>query len=228
MGTNGNHIIPVGVLTYKRPDLLMRTLETFVSFNRDHLDRFRFFIFVQACPDLETLAVINYYPNMFEGIILSKENIGHVAGFMKVLHEAAQNYPNAKYLMMLEDDWESQDSLGKYLDEILTFLDSDPSVGYIRLRATHQRVFNKNRMTRKGIKYIPVSDLIYKSNGHFTTNPVIFRREILQHFAEYPVHKEIQMVEVCHYLDECGAQLKKDCFWHIGIGRIQRPRPWRG
>jgi len=226
MGESSNHIIPVGMLTYKRPNLLMRTLESFVSFNRNHLDRFRFFIFVQACPDLETMAVINYFPKLFEGIIQSKENVGHVAGFLRVLNESIQNYPDTKYLMMLEDDWESQDSLGTYLDEILAFLDSDESVGYIRLRATHQRVFNKNRMTKKGIRYIPVSDLIYKSNGHFTTNPVIFRREILQQFVDYPVHKEIHMVEVCHFLDECGAQLKKDCFWHIGLS--QRPRPWRG
>ena len=226
MGESSNHIIPIGMLTYKRPDLLMRTLESFVSFNRSHLDRFRFFIFVQACPDLETIAVINYFPNLFDEVIQSKDNLGHVKGFMTILDRCVTKYPDSKYLMMLEDDWESQDSLGTYLDEILAFLDSDESVGYIRLRATHQRVFNKNRMTKKGIRYIPVSDLIYKSNGHFTTNPVIFRREILQQFVDYPVHKEIHMVEVCHFLEECGAQLKKDCFWHIGLS--QRPRPWRG
>ena len=226
MGESSNHIIPIGMLTYKRPDLLMRTLESFVSFNRSHLDRFRFFIFVQACPDLETIAVINYFPNLFDEVIQSKDNLGHVKGFMTILDRCVTKYPDSKYLMMLEDDWESQDSLGTYLDEILAFLDSDESVGYIRLRATHQRVFNKNRMTKAGIRYIPVSDLIYKSNGHFTTNPVIFRREILQQFVEYPVYKEIHMVEVCHFLDECGAQLKKDCFWHIGLS--QRPRPWRG
>jgi len=168
MGESSNHIIPIGMLTYKRPDLLMRTLESFVSFNRSHLDRFRFFIFVQACPDLETIAVINYFPNLFDEVIQSKDNLGHVKGFMTILDRCVTKYPDSKYLMMLEDDWESQDSLGTYLDEILAFLDSDESVGYIRLRATHQRVFNKNRMTKKGIRYIPVSDLIYKSNGHFT------------------------------------------------------------
>ena len=132
MGESSNHIIPVGMLTYKRPNLLMRTLESFVSFNRNHLDRFRFFIFVQACPDLETMAVINYFPKLFEGIIQSKENVGHVAGFLRVLNESIQNYPDTKYLMMLEDDWESQDSLSNYLNEILTFLDSDSSSSIMR------------------------------------------------------------------------------------------------
>jgi GT2 family glycosyltransferase len=226
MGESGLQIIPVGMLTYKRPELLMRTLESFVSFNRNYLDRFRFFILVQACPDPGTMSVVNYYGNLFDEVIQSKDNLGHVKGFMTILNRCVEKYPDSKYLMMLEDDWESQDSLGKHLDEILAYLGLDSSVGYIRLRATHQRVFNKNRMTKKGIRYIPVTDLIYKSNGHFTTNPVIFRMDILQHFKEYPVYKEIHMVEVCHFLDECGAQLRKDCFWHIGLS--QRPRPWRG
>jgi GT2 family glycosyltransferase len=226
MGESSNHIIPIGMLTYKRPDLLMRTLESFVDLNRNCLDRFRFFILVQACPDPGTMSVIAYHATLFDEVIQSKDNLGHVKGFMTILDRCVEKYPDSKYLMMLEDDWESQDSLSNYLNEILTFLDSDSSVGYIRLRATHQRVFNKNRMTKAGIKYIPVSDLIYKSNGHFTTNPVIFRAELLQQFKDYPVHKEIHMVEVCHFLEECGAQLKKDCFWHIGLS--QRPRPWRG
>ena len=226
MGKSGLQIIPIGMLTYKRPDLLMRTLESFISFNRHHLDRFRFFILVQACPDPATMSVINYHANLFDEVLQSKANLGAVKGQMTILGRCLENYPDSKYLMMLEDDWESQDSLGSHLDDILTFLDSDPSVGYIRLRATHQRVFNKNRMTKKGIRYIPVTDLIFKSNGHFTTNPVIFRSELFQQFKDYPVQKEIHMVEVCHFLEECGAQLRKDCFWHIGLS--QRTRPWRG
>jgi GT2 family glycosyltransferase len=226
MGKSGLQIIPIGMLTYKRPDLLMRTLESFINHNRIHLDRFRFFILVQACPDPGTMAVINYHANLFDEVLLSKANMGAAKGTMTILGRCVEKYPESKYLMILEDDWESQDSLGNYLDEILHFLETDESVGYIRLRAAHQRVFNKNRMTKKGIRYIPKTDLIFKSNGHFTANPVIFRREILQHFAEYPIQKEIHMVEVCHYLDECGAQLRKDCFWHIGLS--QRSRPWRG
>jgi GT2 family glycosyltransferase len=219
--------LPIGVLTYKRPNLLKQTLDSFIKFNRDYLDRFRFFVLVQSS-DPPTDDVIKSYGSLITDIIRPKANLGHGDGFMALLSRCVERSPESKYLMMLEDDWESQDSLGQYLDDILAFLESDPSVGYIRLRATHQRVHNKNRITKKGIRYIPVTDLIFKSNGHFTTNPVIFRSEILQHFKDYPVHKEIQMVEVCHLLGECGAQLRKDCFWHIGIGRIQRPRPWVG
>lgn len=219
-------VIPIAMLTYKRPDLLQRTLTSFVEYNRDYLDRFRFFIFVQNWPDPETVSVISFYSSLFDEVILSKSNLGSVCGMINSLDRAALRCPNSKYLMILEDDWESRDSLGKYLDQILEFLDSDPSVGYIRLRSTHQRVFNKNRMTKAKIKYIPVNDLIFKGNMHFTMNPIIFRRELLQHFHEYPMSKEIHMVEVCHYLEECGAQLNKDCFWHIGL--LHRTRPWRG
>jgi len=226
MGESGNHIIPVGMLTYKRPDLLMRTLESFVDHNRNCLDRFRFFILIQACPDPATMSVVNNHANLFDEVIQSKDNLGHGHGFLTILDRCVEKYPDSKYLMMLEDDWESRDSLGKYLDEILKFLDADESVGYIRFRTTRQRVYNKNRMTKEEIWYKPVTDHIYKSNGHFTTNPVFFRSELLQQFKDYPVHKEIHMVEVCHLLGECGAQLRRGCFWHIGLSL--RTYPWRG
>src|SRR5512137_527163 len=119
MGENGNHIIPIGMLTYKRPDLLMRTLESFIEFNRNYLDRFRFFILVQACPDPGTMSVVNYHGNLFDEVIQSKDNLGHVKGFMTILNRCVEKYPDSKYLMMLEDDWESQDSLGTHLDDIL-------------------------------------------------------------------------------------------------------------
>lgn len=225
MGRKQGQIIPVAMLTYKRPDLLRRTLETFIDHNRDHLHRFRFFILVQGWPDPDTMAVINFHSSLFQGVILSKTNLGAVGGMLTSLNYAAEKSPDSNYLMTLEDDWESRDSLGAYLDQILNFLDSTPSVGYIRLRTIHQRVSNKNSVTREGIKYIPVNDLIYRGNMHYTMNPAFFRKEILQHFNEYPSTKEAHLVQVCHYLGECGAQLRKDCFWHIGLQK--RQRPWR-
>lgn len=226
MGKKRLQIIPVAMLTYKRPDLLRQTLESFIVHNRSQLDRFRFFIFVQNWPDPETMTVINFFSNLFDEIILSRANTGSTQGMLNSLNRAALKYPDSKYLMMLEDDWESRDSLSLCLDEVLSFLDSDPLVGYIRLRAVHQRVFNKNPMTREEIKYIPVSDLIYRGNMHFTMNPLIFRREILDRFNIVEnMTKESHMIQACHGLFQTGAQLRKDCFWHIGL--TKRTRPWR-
>lgn len=217
-------IVPIAMLTYKRPDLLERTIDSFIQFNRDYMDRFRFFIFVQQY-DLDTLALLRFYRNIFDEIILSKKNVGFSDGLLTVLDRAAHRCPYANYLMILEDDWESYESLGTHLDKIIKFFESNPSIGYIRLRTIHQRVFNKNAMTKERIKYVPVDDLIYKGNMHFSANPTIFRKDILQHFKEYGVKKEAHMVQICHYLGECGAQLRRDCFWHIGL--TQRTRPWR-
>jgi hypothetical protein len=175
--------------------------------------------------DDETLEVIKFHSNLFDEVILSKENVGAVVGIMYALDRAVQRYSKSNYLMMLEDDWESHESLGKYLDDILSFLNSTSSIGYIRLRTIHQRVSNKSPIDKQGIRYIPVDDLIYRGNMHFTTNPIIFRRKIFDQFKEYDMTKEYHMVEVCHLLGECGAQLRRDCFWHIGLS--QRTRPWR-
>lgn len=208
-------IVPIAMLTYKRPDLLYRTLQTFFEFNMPHLHRFPIVVFANGYEE-KTLAVLRKYEYLIDEIMLSGANLGAANGMLSSLTRCRARY-HTKYVMMLEDDWESRDSIGDYLDGILEFLDEHDDVGYIRLRATHQRVFNKNRMTKQGIKYIPINDLIYKTNAHFTTNPMIMRTDILEHFEEFGLKKEYQMVEVCHLLGECGAQLRKDVFWHIGL-----------
>jgi len=217
-------IVPVGVLTYKRAGLLSKTLQSFFEHNMAYLSRFPIVAFVQGW-DEDTLAVLRQYDMLIDEVMISNRNIGAANGMLSVLTRCRERY-QSKYVMMLEDDWESRDCLGDYLDDILKFLDESEQTGYIRLRATHQRVFNKNRMTRQGIKYIPVNDLIYRGNMHFTTNPTILKTYILEHFEQWGLKKEYQMIEVCHNLGLCGAQLRKDIFWHIGLK--VRTHPWIG
>lgn len=211
--------IPIGILTYKRAEYLKRTLESFLDWNRSKLDVFPLTLLVQGGLDKETKSVIERYDSFLNKVLISKDNSGCAKGYNEVMGHVLLR--ETELVMHLQDDWESRDSLSKYIDEIVDLFKEHGDIGYIRLRAWRlgTRVCGQNRITRKGISYDKVTKNIAKTTAHFTLNPTIIRSSVLKQML--PISKELDAMHKYHSLDMKAAQLYANCFRHIGEARAQ-------
>jgi hypothetical protein len=213
------------VLTFKRPELLDRTLGSFFEANKRKINIFYFLILNQDA-DPETRAVIDKYkkewPNSFARVIDIVPNVGSSCGYSMLMCEALR--APVPYILFLEDDWESKQPLVDYIDEILKFLDDRKDVGFIRLRDASNRVWRKHSVTREPIIYTPATEHILVGNAHFTFNPTITRSNIIRDII--PVYKERQAV--VNYHEKIGllsSQLNAKCFVDISVSAGMRDNP---
>jgi len=217
--------IPIGILTYRRPEYLKRTIESFLDLNSDRLDMFPLLLLIQGGYDKETDLAIEQFKKHIYRIYISEENLGCAAGYNKVMGYALSR--ETDLVMHLQDDWESRESLSKYIDEIINVFEEHQDIGYMRLRAWRlgTRVCGKNRITREGIKYDSVSENIAKSTAHFTLNPTIIRSVVLRKML--PITKELNAMHKYHELNMKAAQLYANCFRHIGADRaMEEGKRW--
>ncbi len=212
--------IPVAIVTYRRPEYLKQTLDSFIDLNG--AERFKFLILSQAT-EADTVKVINLYDDYLFYTELSNENLGCSGGYSHIMQKALQL--KTPYLLFLQDDWESQESLLPYLDEILGLLKVSPDVGYVRLRTIKSRVCRTNRITSKPIKYKERTDHVMVGNAHFTLNPSIAKNSVITRML--PVFKELNAMEKYHKLGLLTGQLRAKCFVHIGSKRAMTQIPGR-
>jgi len=204
--------IPVAILTYRRPEYLAETLETFLEKNGK--DRFSFHIFSQDTDEV-TSQLLNKYGKLWASVWEEKQNKGCAAGYSFLMSQVANL--GAPYIIHLQDDWRSSEPLLPYLDDLIKVMKEKRNIGYIRLRSIKSQVCSKNRITHKYIFYRWVSDHIVAGNGHFTLNPTFARTDVIKRML--PVVKELDAMHKYHDLRLLAGQLSADCFTHIGFAR---------
>lgn len=208
--------LPVVILTYCRPQYLQRTISTFIGQNRSNLDMFSFRILVQGGLDQGTSDVLEEWESYFDFVDIKDRNMGIGQGYSVCMKEALSL--NTPYLLHLQDDWESKEPLSRYLPEIFDLMNTDRTIGYTRLRTNHDKVSRKNVISNLPIKWEKESENILVSNAHFTLNPTIIRRDVVERMI--PIKKERHAQEKYHELGLRTAQLVANCFCHIGHKRM--------
>ena len=212
--------IPLTILTYNRPEYLYKTLESFFRLNYDCIDNFIPILLNQG--DSEPVKEVLKDFKEYIDIYIEKENKGCAWGY-SYLMDKFLDYP---YVMHLQDDWYSTEPLTHYLDQIYWVLEGNPSVGYVRLRSSQSKVYTINGVSDEKIVYRRwpkryTFSRILVGNSHFTLNPTIVRSEVLKHIL--PITKERDAMEKYHELGLQAAQLKANCFNHIGVERAFTP-----
>ncbi|MCK4328201.1 hypothetical protein KAX02_00005 [candidate division WOR-3 bacterium] len=213
-------MIPVTVLTYRRPAYLERVLKSFFEVNREILECLSMIVLVQGSKGEETDHIINKHKEHFYHVIYSGSNIGVAAGYSRVMMEALELKPS--YIIHLEDDFLSNESLSPYLSELVELLKKADNVGCIRLRSVKNKVLSYNMVSGKGTKYRRVTRNIVVGNAHFTFNPTITKSEVIEKIIS--VTSEERAMEKYHQLGLETGQLLAECFTHIGNVRCKN---WR-
>jgi hypothetical protein len=225
--------IPLGVLTYKRPDYLKRTLESFFHVNYDCLKVFKPFVVMSQGHDKATENVLKQFEDKIDRVIRLRANHGCAWGYSYLNYELIEE--DTDLVMHLQDDWLSTEPLTNYLsmDEfsgyarsygIKELFEMAENVGYIRLRSNiWSKVAIRHRITEKAIKWrlwetkYKKYGRIHLSNAHYTLNPTIIRTSVLKQIL--PVTEELDAMLKYHELKMRTAQLRANCFMHIGHDR---------
>ena len=138
-------MIPVGILTYRRPHFFRQTLESFIRLNYACLDRFTLLLLVQDVDD-ETEKVIETFKEYLHEVFY-QENKGCAAGYSEIM-QICLSY-NTPLVMHLQDDWLSTEPLTHYLGLIETMFEIKRGIGYIRLRSIKEHVSKQNRLSKE-------------------------------------------------------------------------------
>jgi len=206
--------IPVAILTYKRPYLLRQTLESFFDLNYKFLNNFLFIALVQE-EDQETAQVFEDHKKRFHHITHLSKNLGCGGGTTILMEDVAKL--KLPYVLYLQDDWESTESLFNYMSELLDVMKTFLDVGCIRLRNFQDKVWRYNYVTKKPIEYRMVRKHIAISNAHFTLTPILAKMSIIQKML--PIVRERVAMQNFEKLGLKSGQLWAKCFCHLGKGK---------
>lgn len=209
--------IPVLIVTYKRPTLFKKTLESFLKLNRGNLDRFLITVLVQGDRDEDTVKTIHKYKSQLYDVICPGVNLGCAGGYGFLIKEALET--DLPYLIYLQDDFLSNESLSNYLNQIIELLENSNDIGCIRLRSIKDRVNAYNIVSRKKIKYKKTVGNVAIGNAHFTFNPTIVKASILKSII--PITSERDAMEKYQRMGLKTGQLLAECFSHIGHERVK-------
>ena len=225
--------IPLGVITYQRPDYLNRTLTSFFNVNYDCLEEFKPIIVLVQGMDGSTMNVLDHFKEHIDRVISLKSNHGCAWGYTLLNRELLEE--GTDLVMHLQDDWLSTEPLTHYLYEdrfsgyknnkgIFQLFEERQDVGYIRLRSlVWSKVSIVNRITKDRIKWKRMDTKFNKycrivvGNAHFTFNPTIIRTSVLRRLL--PVTGERDAMEKYHKMKLLAAQVRGNCFMHIGEDR---------
>ena len=176
---------------------------------------FSFRILVQGGLDPETADVLEKLKGYLDFVDIRDENEGCAQGFNICMQEALSL--KTPYLLHLQDDWESREPISNYLPEIFNLMDTDKTIGYIRLGSIHEYVSRKNVISKKFVRWSRRSENILIGNAHFTLQPAILRHNVVEQMI--PIVKEHHAQKKYHKLGLQVAQLDADCFRHTGRKR---------
>jgi len=225
--------VPLGIITYQRPDYLGRTLTSFFNVNYDCLEEFRPVVVLVQGMDDATMRVLDRFKERIDRIISLKSNHGCAWGYSLLNQELLEE--GTDLVMHLQDDWLSTEPITHYLYEddfsgyknnkgIFQLFEEREDVGYARLRsATWSKVSIVNRISKKTIKWKKWDTKFNKycriviGNAHFTFNPTIIRTSVLKRML--PVTEEHDAMEKYHKLGLLAGQVRGNCFMHIGEER---------
>lgn len=211
--------IAITILTSARPAYLEKTLKSFFELN--DLGSFPTLVLVND-RDEGTEKTINRYRDRFYSVLHSDTYLSCLEGYSFLMKEALKL--DKPYIIHLEDDYVSRESLSVYLPELIGLMEETDNIGYIRLRSVKDRVKDHNMVTRRKIEYRKVGN-IGVGNAHFTTNPTIIRSSTVRKII--PVAEEN---DAMHKYQELGletGQLFADCFSHIGEKKALKILKWR-
>lgn len=214
--------IAITIVTYKRPNYLFRTLESFCEKNPVLRAVAPIYVLVQGtrpADTAETEIVLDEISSRWEVTIhrvFPDKNVGCGMGFTWINNIALASQPG--YVIHLQDDWQSVDPVEIFLPECLDAFTKVPDLGAIRLRSFEENVLSYNVVTRRKIIYYPATANVVVGNAHFTFNPTIIRADVLLRLL--PVKFEFHAVKRYHRLGYRVGQLRRRCFVHIGDQRV--------
>jgi len=210
--------IPVTVLTYRRPRYLAMTLDSFALQHAAILSSFSFRALVHGGRHWPTEKILEQRASLIPSVEVIDDNPGGGVGFSRLMAAVIQE--EAPYVLHLEDDWLSAESLEPYMGEILDFMAAHREVGQIRLRDVRSPVSKVNPFTKKEIVWQPATEHIKVGNAHFTFNPAITRASILPQIV--PCKSEREACIKYTRLNLLCGQLQAGCFGHIGAEKAGR------
>lgn len=207
--------VTVAILTYKRPDYLRRTLESFFKLN--DTDEFSLIMLAQE-KEKDTEKVIDKYRDRMHHVFYSGTNLGYTGGWNFLMRKAMKL--GLPYVMRIENDYVSRESISDYLPELIKLMEKNGNIGYIRLKSPKQGVCGHNFITGKELKYRKIGN-IGVGNGHYTFNPTLTKLSVIKEIS--PVTNENEAMRKYEKLGLEMGQLFADCFFHIGVGKIRVP-----
>jgi len=199
--------VVVTILTYRRPDYLKKTLESFFEMN--DADKFLLTMLVQD-RDRGTEKVLDKWKNRIHHISYPNVNLGCAGGWNFLMGKTMES--GLPYVIHLEDDFVSNESVSNYLPELIKLMKQN-NIGCIRLRSIKDKVSSHNIITKKEIKYRRTGN-IGIGNGHFTFNPTITKLSVIKKII--PVTREGEAMRKYEKLGLETGQLFANCFSHIG------------
>lgn len=208
--------IPVIIVTYKRPGYLKKTLESFLELNKTNLEQFLIILLVQGDKDEETQEIIHKHKSRLRQIIYPGVNLGCAGGYSLLMKEALKR--NLPYVIYLQEDFLSNESLSKYIPELIGLLENRNDIGCVRLRSIKDKVNYYDVISRRKIKYREVIGNIAIGNAHFTFNPTIAKSSVIKDVI--PTASEKDAMQKYKKLGLKTGQLIADCFSHIGHERV--------
>lgn len=168
----------ITILTWNRVGKLKETVETFRSFNKNAYDDHT--IVVNNGSDDGTREYVDSMP--LTSIHLDS-NLGAQKGKMTCWQEAKKR--GYDYILFLEDDFPSLRDCPIAVFE--NFLAEREDIGYIRLNDKKYRpnhVISKKKVTYSNWFWFE-GEKIRTSDYNFTTNPIMFRTSLVDHFVPY-------------------------------------------
>jgi len=208
-------LLPVVILTFRRPQYLQKTIQTFIEQNKNDLNMFSLRILVQGGLDPGTADALEKWESYLDFVDIRDENEGCAQGFNICMQEALSL--KTPFILHLQDDWESKKPISRYIHEIFNFMYVYNTVGYIRLASIHERVSKRNVISNKRVEWSRGSKNILIGNAHFTLQPAILRHDVVEQMI--PIVKEHHAQNKYHKLGLQVAQLDADCFHHTGRKR---------
>jgi len=226
--------IPLGIITYRRPEYLERTMKSFININYECLSLFRPVVVLIQGSDDRTLSVVHdKFGTWVDRVIELKSNHGCAWGYTLLNRELIEY--GTSLVMHLQDDWLTTEPIDNYLHEdkfsgyennkgILQLFDERKDVGYVRLRSSvWSKVSNRNRISGEYIKWnlwetkFKKYSRISLAPAHYTFNPTIVRTSVLKKIL--PVTEERDAMEKYHKLGLLTGHIRGNCFMHIGESR---------
>ena len=218
-------MIRVLLLTYKRPIYLEQTIVSFGARNRPWWKRkkaLRLCVLIQGKECQETIEMTEKHHGYIHQVQMVAENVGCSGGYCLGMEWIFEMF-DPKYVIFLQDDWFTSEPVGRYLHEMVTFLNENEDVGQIRLRNIDEKVARQNPHTFKRIKYERVTEHIMVTNAHFTLNPTLTRASVIKDIL--PFKGEKHAMDKFHTMGLKSAQLDAHCFSHVGLRRAYSYKP---
>ncbi len=197
------------LLTGGRPDLLAQTLESIKIWRQDARFKAMGVALVNG-GDRESRGLVQR-SELFQEYLLEDAYLPIGIAYTKLVNAAASL--GGRYQLHLEDDWQCTDTF----DQLITaksVLEVYPSVGQVRLRASHESVLRRHMVSGRDIEWQRRDGFMLSESAHFTFNPSLVRLEDVRKIIPAQGESDAQV----HFYQRGyhSAQLTPGLFEHLG------------